>query len=182
MVDFAPRLGKSTGMSASQVAALEHENARLSSALEQSNAALAELQADYRVLKQQLEWFQAPTFRREIGKAPGHRPRRAKATCSVHWALRSHLANRTAPPRPSPTKRRNKVRDGAVNDSGLRFDQSVPVKTIEVKDPALEGRPAEPSRGHWREGDLSSGPAAQQPCRAQVRAPGSQTQGHAWRS
>ena len=38
-------------------------------------------------------------------------------------------------------ERRNKVRDGAVNDSGLRFDASVPVKTIEVKDPAIEAIP-----------------------------------------
>ena len=38
-------------------------------------------------------------------------------------------------------ERRSKVRDGAVNDSGLRFDASVPVKTIAVKDPAIEAIP-----------------------------------------
>ena len=50
-------------MSASQIAALEHENARLLSALEQSNAALAELQADYQMLKQQIEWFKRQLYR-----------------------------------------------------------------------------------------------------------------------
>ena len=38
-------------------------------------------------------------------------------------------------------ERRNKVRDGAVNDSGLRFDANVPVKTIAVQDPAIEAIP-----------------------------------------
>ena len=49
-------------MSVSQIGALERENARLSSALEQSNAALTELQSDYQVLKQQLEWFKRQLF------------------------------------------------------------------------------------------------------------------------
>ena len=66
-------------------------------------------------------------------------------------------------------ERRNKVRDGAVNDSGLRFDASVPVKTIEVKDPAIEAIPE-----NLREviGEKVSYRLAQQPgqpCRAQVR-------------
>ena len=49
-------------MPASRIAELERENARLSSALEQSNAALTELQSDYQVLKQQLEWFKRQLF------------------------------------------------------------------------------------------------------------------------
>ena len=49
-------------MPASRIVELERENARLSSALEQSNAALAQLQSDFQVLKQQLEWFKRQLF------------------------------------------------------------------------------------------------------------------------
>ena len=43
------------------------------------------------------------------------------------------------PEQKSPRKRRNKQRGSAVNDIGLRFDPSVPVKTVYVDPPALEG-------------------------------------------
>ena len=43
-------------------------------------------------------------------------------------------------------ERRAKVRDGAVCDRGLRFGPEVPVKTIEVRDPAIEAI-AEEERG-----------------------------------
>ena len=38
-------------------------------------------------------------------------------------------------------RRWRKSRGAALNDSGLRFDESVPVTTIEVKDPAVEAIP-----------------------------------------
>lgn len=127
-------------MSASQIAALEHENARLSSALEQSNAALAELQANYQVLKQQLEWFKRQLFGEKSEK-------RLDIDPVEQGNLLDALGVEEPPGEPQSAattvtyERRNKVRDGAVNDSGLRFDESVPVKTIEVKDPAVQGIP-----------------------------------------
>ena len=39
-------------------------------------------------------------------------------------------------------RRRRKSRGDAVNESGLRFDDTVPVTTIEVRDPAVESIPA----------------------------------------
>jgi transposase len=54
-----------------------------------------------------------------------------------------------APPQPvEPTEtityqRRNKVRDAAVNDSGLRFGEDVPREIITVRDPEIEALPAE---------------------------------------
>ena len=127
-------------MSASQIAALEHENARLSRALEQSNAALAELQADYQVLKQQLEWFKRQLFGEKSEKRldidPVEQGNLLGALGVEEPSGEPHSATTTV-----TYERRNKVRDGAVNDSGLRFDGSVPVKTIEVNDPAVQGIP-----------------------------------------
>ena len=127
-------------MSASQIAALEHENARLSSALEQSNAALAELQSDYQVLKQQLEWFKRQLFGEKSEKRldidPVEQGNLLGALGVEEPPGEPHSATATV-----TYERRNKVRDGAVNDSGLRFDDTVPVKTIEVNDPALEAVP-----------------------------------------
>jgi hypothetical protein len=39
-------------------------------------------------------------------------------------------------------KRRQKARDGAVNDTGLRFGDDVPREIIAVKDPEIEAIPA----------------------------------------
>lgn len=39
------------------------------------------------------------------------------------------------------TYRRRKARGDAVNEQGLRFDESVPVTTIHVRDPAVESIP-----------------------------------------
>ena len=55
-------MDKRTWVCASRTVELERENARLSSALEESNAALAQLQSEFQVLKQQLEWFKRQLF------------------------------------------------------------------------------------------------------------------------
>ena len=53
---------KTTRVCASRTAELERENARLSNALDDSNAALTQLQTDFQVLKQQLEWVKRQLF------------------------------------------------------------------------------------------------------------------------
>ena len=127
-------------MPASRIAELERENARLSSALEQSNAALTELQSNFQVLKQQLECFKRQLFGEKSEK-------RLDIDPEEQGNLLAALGVEAPPRQDEPTirtvsyQRRNKVRDGAVNDSGLRFDDAVPVKTIEVKDPAVQGIP-----------------------------------------
>ena len=67
---------------------------------------------------------------------------------------------------------RSKVRDGAVNDSGLRFDASVPVKTIAVKDPAVEAIPENLREVIGEKVSYRLAPATGQPCRVEIRAPG----------
>ena len=127
-------------MSPSRTVELECENARLSNALGESNAALAQLQADFQVLKQQLDWFRRQLF--------GERSEKRLDLDPVEQGnLLTGLGVETPPGLDEPStqtvtyERRSKVRDGAVNDSGLRFDATVPVKTIAVKDPAIEAIP-----------------------------------------
>ena len=138
---FAPgRLDNRCTVPASRTIELERENARLSSALDESNAALAQLQAEFQVLKQQLDWFRRQLFGEKSEK-------RLDLDPVEQGNLLTGLGVETPPGLDEPSthtvtyERRSKVRDGAVNDSGLRFDASVPVKTIAVKDPAVEAIP-----------------------------------------
>ena len=66
------------------------------------------------------------------------------------------LGIETPPEQDIPTqeiryRRREKRRDGAINESGLRFDETVPVEVIEVVDPAIEAIPQGGPRGAWED-------------------------------
>ena len=141
MIDSAPGwTDERTSVPASRIAELERENARLSSALEQSNAALAELQSDFQILKQQLEWFKRQLFGEKSEKRLDIDPEEQGNLLAALGVLGPPRQDEPAT-RTVSYQRRNKVRDGAVNDSGLRFDDTVPVKTIEVNDPAVQAIP-----------------------------------------
>ena len=63
-----------------------------------------------------------------------------------HWYVFAALGIEAVPEQALPTeevryRRRKKRRDGAVNGHGLRFDETVPVETIRVVDPAIEAIP-----------------------------------------
>ena len=138
---FAPgHLDNRSTVLASRTVALERENARLAIERDESNAALVQLQADYQALKQQLDWFRRQLFGEKSEK-------RLDIDPVEQGNLLTGLGIETPPGLDEPStqtvtyERRSKVRDGAVNDSGLRFDASVPVKTIEVQDPAIEAIP-----------------------------------------
>jgi len=114
---------------------LEQENACL-------GADLATLTADFAILKQQLDWFKRQLFGRKTEQ-------RLDIDTAVQGSLFAALGVATPPaPQDVPTEtityqRRKKMRDGAVNDSGLRFDDSVPVQTIVVSDREAEAIPAD---------------------------------------
>ena len=140
---------ESLSLSATQVAALEQENTRLSVALSDSyaalgktKAALAQLQADYAALKHELAWFKRQLFGQKSEK-------RLDIDPAEQMNLLAGLGVEASPPVDEAVKqtvtyeRRPKVRDAALTDSGLRFGPDVPVKTIEVKDPAIEAIPVE---------------------------------------
>ena len=118
---------------ADRVIELERENAQL-------GADLASLTADYAALKQQVEWFKRQLFGVKSEK-------RLDVDPVIQGNLLSALGVATPPPPKDESKetityqRRKKVRDGAINDTGLRFGGDVPREIIAVKDPEIEAIP-----------------------------------------
>jgi len=115
-----------------RVAELEQENVRLC-------ADVASLNAHLTSLKQQLEWFKRQIFGSKSEKRLDFDP-------AVQGNLLAGLGVVAPPPKDPPSEtityqRRKKMRDAAVNDSGLRFDDSVPVQTIQVSDPVIDAIP-----------------------------------------
>ena len=115
-----------------RVAELEQENAQLC-------ANLTSLNAEYTSLKRQLEWFKRQLFGSKSEK-------RLDIDPAVQGNLLAGLGVVAPPPKDTPKEtityqRRKKTRGAAVNDSGLRFDDSVPVQTINVSDPAIDAIP-----------------------------------------
>ena len=99
----------------------------------------AQLTARVAVLTQQLDWFQRQLFGAKSEKHSVLDPQ-------VQGNLLAGLGAIPAtplPPVPSETVTytRQKRRDHSVNDTGLRFDATVPVHEIMIGDPALERLP-----------------------------------------
>ena len=120
---------------------MEAENAQLRGDLATLNARFSTLSNDHEALKQQVEWFKRQLFGRKSEK-------RLEIDPTVQGNLFAALGVEAPPPNETPTetityRRRKKARDGAVNDTGLRFSDDVPRETIEVKDPEIEAIPAE---------------------------------------
>ena len=117
-----------------RITELERQNARLS-------ADVATLTADLAAATQQLDWFKRQLFGRKSEK-------RLDVDPAIQGNLLSALGVANPPPPQDEPKetvtytRRNKVRDGAVNDSGLRFGEDVPREIIRVTDPEIEAIPA----------------------------------------
>ena len=121
--------------------------------------ALVESQAEtIRTLREKLDWFQRELFGRKSEKRLiVDDPRQGSL-------LSGDVEMPPVPDLPEETvsyTRRKKKRGNAVNDSGLRFDKSVPVETIEIEAPELE---AEPERyeiiGHKESHRLAQRPAS----------------------
>ena len=115
-----------------RIVELERENAQLS-------ANLAALRTDYTALKHQLDWLKRQLFGRKSEK-------RLEIDPAVQGDLLSALGLTEPPAPPPPTEtityeRHKKAREGAVNDTGLRFGDDVPREIIAVKDPAIEAIP-----------------------------------------
>ena len=115
------------------IAALQQENAQL-------NATVASLTSELDSLKQQLDWFQRQLFGRKSEK-------RLAFDVLEQGNLLFGLGVE-GPPEQDPVpsekityRRRKKQRAASVNDSGLRFDASVPVTTIHVTDPQIAAIP-----------------------------------------
>ena len=101
------------------------------------DAALTEnaaLRAQLQVARGQLAWFKRQLFGAKSEKLLAVDP-------AVQQSLLAGLVEDVpgaVPQQPEETvtvRRRSKRRDGAVNDTGLRFDESVPVRVIDVPPP-----------------------------------------------
>jgi len=103
---------------------------------------VVEFQEQVSQLKHQLDWFKRQLF--------GSKSEKRLDIDNSHQAdLLASLGITSPPPEETPTEqityqRRKKQRDAnTVNDTGLRFDDSVPVETIDVPNPALADIPAD---------------------------------------
>ena len=133
-------------MSSARIEVLQQENAQLSATVsdlgERLSEATGELQSALgRItqLQQQVDWFKRQLFGRKSEK-------RLEFDEVEQANLFATLGIETPPDGEVPTqevryRRREKRRDGAVNESGLRFDETVPVEVIDVVDPAIEAIP-----------------------------------------
>lgn len=106
---------------ASRITELEQENTRLG--------------REFKSLSQQLDWFKRQLFGAKSEKQLEIDP-------SIQNSLFASLGVEAPPPKPDTEtvtyQRRKKCRDGAMNDSDLRFDDSVARKVIRVTDPEFE--------------------------------------------
>ena len=126
------------------LAALRTENADLAARLGSLTTAHEALQADYAALKHQLDWFRRQLFGRRSEKQTPFDP---AGQANLFEALGVEPTTTPEPVEEISYRRRKKQRGDAATDTGLRFDASVPVTTIEVKDPAVEAIP-EAEREH----------------------------------
>ncbi len=107
----------------------------------QAAVRIAELEAENRRLKEQLEWFRRQIFGPKSEKQIIVNPEQQL----LHFADRPEFA---PPPEDSGKlireHRRRCVRKGdEVNDSGLRFDETVPQTVIDMPAPELQGEQAD---------------------------------------
>jgi transposase len=125
---------------ASRIVELEQTNAQLTV---QMAAMTQQFGAEIAALKQQLDWFKRQLFGQKSEKQ-----------LSIDPAVQGNLLDALGvlePPQKSPPPpeqsitytRRGKVRDAAVNDSGLRFGPDVTRDVITIVDPAIAAVPEE---------------------------------------
>lgn len=120
-------------------AELESENTQLRADLTSLSTQFADLASHCAALKQQLDWFKRQLFGEKSEQ-------RLDVDPAVQGNLLAALGVETSALKEVPTEtityhRRQKQRDGAITDCGLRFDDQVPVRTILVSNPAIEAIP-----------------------------------------
>ena len=122
------------------IAALQQENAQLNATVASLTSELDSFKQQLDSHKQQLDWFKRQLFGRKSEKRLAFD---AREQGNLLFGLGVE-----APPEQDPVpsekityQRRKKQRVASVNDSGLRFDASVPVTTIHVTDPQIAAIP-----------------------------------------
>ena len=133
-------------MPSAQVEALQQENAHLSATVADLGERLAQATGNLQSalgriteLQRQVDWFTRQLFGSKS-------ERRLEFDEADQASLFAALGLEAPPSGDVPTqevsyRRREKRRDGAVSEAGLRFDGTVPVEVIVVTDPAIEAIP-----------------------------------------
>ena len=109
--------------------------------LQDSQAKLHSTKADLSAAKHQLNWFKRQLF----GSRSERRLLEALDPSDQLWLGEQFLRTPEAPPKPGTTvrsyerKHREKPTDLVASDSKLRFDERVPVETVFIPNPKLEG-------------------------------------------
>lgn len=122
--------------SAVDLASLSKE--QLIALLSEQSAAIASRDSRISALEQEVAWFRKQYFGQKSER------RLSQSESSAQLSL-GELADEDKPPPPTETvkayQRRRKTEEPLSEEdgSGLRFDDSVPVETIPVEDPRLEG-------------------------------------------
>ena len=133
-------------MSSAHIDVLQQENNRLSATVSDLGERLSEATGQLKTalgrvtqLQQQVDWFK----RQLLGRTSEKRLEFDEVEQANLFAA---LGIEVPPGQDISTqeisyRRREKRRDGAVNEQGLRFDETVPVETIVVADTAIEAIP-----------------------------------------
>ena len=117
---------------AQQYDAIVAENSALQARLAALESELQSAQRQLAAAERRIAWFTRELFGAKSEK-------RLEIDPAVQASLFAGLIEDAPPPPETETveiTRRKKTRDGAVNDTGLRFDEGVPVRIIEVAPPA----------------------------------------------
>jgi len=118
----------------SELDSLKQVNASLTSTVEQLHTKMDQMQ-------QQLDWFKRQLFGQKSEK-------RLLVDSTIQQSLFDGMLPKEAPSQPmtktvAAHERKLKQRDGCTTDSGLRFDDSVPVQVVEILPDELKGDDAD---------------------------------------
>ena len=122
------------------IAALQQENAELNATVASLTSELDSFKQQLDSLKQQLDWFQRQLFGRKSEKRLEF-DAREQGNLLFGLGVEAPPEQDDIPTEKITYQRRKKQRAASVNDSGLRFDASVPVTTIHVTDPQIAAIP-----------------------------------------
>lgn len=128
----------STTVSEPESAAAQAENAGLRQQLSATEQRLSAAEKQLAEARRQLDWFKRQLFGSKSEKQLAIDP-------AVQFSLLAGLVQDAPPTAPGEVETKTvthqkKRRDGCVNDTGLRFDATVPVRVIDVAPPAgLDG-------------------------------------------
>ena len=106
--------------------------------IQEKDKTIAQLQEQLSSAQQQLDWFKRQLFGRKSEKQLFQNPQQSSLFNAVHDQSQE-AATPTSEVKSHKRSSKKKHADSDVNETGLRFDDSVPQEVIELSAPELEG-------------------------------------------